>query len=70
MFEDPGIEAIAALAPTLRVLSLENTQVRGRHLAPFTNLKALDLVYCPVDDEGLRQMKGLTSCAGSCYGTP
>ena len=59
-FEDPGIEAIAALAPSLRVLSLENTQVRGRHLAPFTNLEALDLVYCPVDDEGLRQMQGLT----------
>jgi Leucine-rich repeat (LRR) protein len=59
-FEDPGIEAIAPLAPTLRLLSLENTQVRGRHLAPLTNLEALDLVYCPVDDEGLRQMQGLT----------
>ena len=59
-FEDAGIEAIAALAPSLRLLSLENTQVRGRHLAPFTNLEALDLVYCPVDDEGLRQMQGLT----------
>ena len=41
-------------------MSLENTQVRGRHLAPFTNLEALDLVYCPVDDEGLKQMQGLT----------
>ena len=34
--------------------------MRGRHLAPFTNLEALDLVYCPVNDEGLRQMQGLT----------
>ena len=59
-FVDTGIEAIAALAPTLRLLSLENTQVRGRHLAPFTNLEALDLVYCPVDDEGLKQIQGLT----------
>src|SRR3954447_22960615 len=59
-FEDSGIEAIAALAPSLRLLSLEDTQVRGRHLAPFTNLEALDLIYCPVDDEGLRQMQGLT----------
>ena len=59
-FEDAGIEEIAALAPSLRLLSLENTQVRGRHLGPFTNLEALDLVYCPVDDEGLKQIGGLT----------
>src|SRR3954454_17815913 len=59
-FQDDGIEAIAALAPSLRVLSLENTQVRGHHLAPFTNLEALDLVYCPIDDKGLAQLRGLT----------
>ncbi|MBI3467901.1 MAG: hypothetical protein HY000_33255, partial [Planctomycetes bacterium] len=59
-FDDDGIEEIAALGPSLRVLSLENTQVRGRHLAPFTNLEALDLVYCPVNDEGLKQMQGMT----------
>ena len=57
-FQDPGLEAIAALGPSLRLLSLENTQVRGHHLAPFTNLEALDLVYCPVDDEGLKQIQG------------
>src|SRR5262245_32716081 len=49
-FVDSGIEEIAALGPTLRVLSLENTQVRRPALAPFTNLEALDLVYCPVHD--------------------
>src|SRR5262249_30161027 len=59
-FVDSGIEAIAALGPTLRVLSLENTQVRRPALAPFTNLEALDLVYCPITDEGLKQMRGLT----------
>src|SRR3954449_3990893 len=59
-FQDDGIEAIAPLGPSLRVLSLENTQVRGHHLAPFTNLEALDLVYCPVDDRGLKQIQGLT----------
>src|SRR6185437_347808 len=59
-FQDAGIEAIASLSPTLRVLSLENTQVRGHHLAPFTQLEALDLVYCPVDDKGLAQMQGLS----------
>src|SRR6266487_2433872 len=38
-FVDTGIEEIAALGPTLRVLSLENTQVRGRHLAALANLE-------------------------------
>src|SRR5437868_3520824 len=59
-FLDSGIEEIAALGPTLRVLGLENTQVRGRHLAALTNLEELDLVYCPIDDEGLKQIGGLT----------
>jgi Leucine-rich repeat (LRR) protein len=59
-FVDSGIEEIAGLAPSLRVLSLENTQVRGRHLGKFKNLEALDLVYCPVSDEGLKQIGGLT----------
>src|SRR5262245_28998872 len=58
-FEDTGIKEIAPLAPSLKVLSLENTQVRGRNLAPFTNLEALDLVYCPVDDGGMKQLEGL-----------
>src|SRR5207302_274038 len=58
-FEDPGIKEIAPLGPSLKVLSLENTQVRGHSLAPFTNLEALDLVYCPVDDDGLKQLQGL-----------
>src|SRR5262249_51164907 len=59
-FVDSGIEEIAALGPTLRVLGVENTQVRGRHLAALTNLEELDLVYCPIDDDGLKQIAGLT----------
>src|SRR5436190_9806009 len=59
-FVDAGIEEIAALGPTLRVLSLENTQVRGRKFGPFTNLEALDLVYCPIDDEGSKQLREMT----------
>ncbi len=59
-FQDDGIEELAPLAASLKVLSLENTQVRGHRLAPFTNLEALDLVYCPVDDQGLAQIQGLT----------
>ena len=52
-------------APQLRVLSLENTQVRGRNLAPFTNLESLDLVYCPIDDEGLKQIAGPDQAAAA-----
>src|SRR5688572_6999343 len=59
-FNDNGIEEIASLGPTLRLLSLENTQVRGRKLGPLTNLEYLDLVYCPIDDEGMKQISGLT----------
>ncbi len=59
-FDDKGLEAIAALAPGLRVLSLANTQVRGHRLGAFKNLEALDLVYCPVDDQGLNAMQGMT----------
>jgi Leucine-rich repeat (LRR) protein len=56
---DGGLEEIASLAPSLRNLSLENTEVRGHNLAPFTNLEALDLVYCPIDDDGLEELSGL-----------
>src|SRR5436190_19571709 len=59
-FVDSGIEEIAALGPTVRVLGVENTQVKGRHLSALTNLEELDLVYCPIDDEGLKQIAGLT----------
>ncbi len=58
-FQDDGVEEIVPLAPSLKVLSLENTSVRGRHLAHFTNLEALDLVYCPVDDKGMKELQGL-----------
>lgn len=60
-FQDDGLEAIKSLGPSLKKLSLENTAVKGRHLAAFTNLRSLDLVYCPVDDKGMLQLQGLTS---------
>ena len=58
-FYDEGIEEIAPLT-NLKVLSLESTKVQGHHLAPFTKLQALDVMYCPVDDEALRQLEGMT----------
>ena len=59
-FQDDGLAKIAPLAPSLKLLSLENTNVRGHRLSPFTNLETLDLVSCPVDDEGMKQLAGLT----------
>src|SRR5262249_33887594 len=59
-FQDEGINEIAPLGPSLRLLSLEKSQVRGHDLGALTNLEALDLVYCPVDDKGLKQLEGLT----------
>ena len=59
-FQDDGLKEIAPLAPSLKLLSLENTGVRGRRLAPFTNLEVLDLAYCPVDDDGMKQLQRLT----------
>src|SRR5579872_472402 len=59
-FNDDGLKEIAALGPSLKLLSLEKTEVRGHNLAPFANLESLDLVYCPVDDAGLQQLKELT----------
>src|SRR5262249_1109267 len=60
-FEDAGIEAIAPLRPSLRGFSLENTQGGGRHRALLTDVEAVNLVYCRVNDEGLRQIQGLSS---------
>ena len=34
-FQDDGLKEIASLAPSLKLLSLENTRVRGRQMAPF-----------------------------------
>ncbi len=58
-FNDDGLEEIVKLAPSLRGLSLENTSVRGRHLSAFTQLEHLDLMSCPVDDQGLEQLRQL-----------
>ncbi len=53
-FQDEGLAQIKSLGPTLRRLSLEDTQVRGHQLRHFTGLESLDLVYCPIDDKGLK----------------
>ncbi len=42
-FQDEGLAKIKSLGPTLKKLSLEDTQVRGRHLSEFKQLQSLDL---------------------------
>ena len=45
-FEDAGSKP-SRRSRRSRLLSLEDTQGGGRHLAPFTNLEALDLSIAP-----------------------
>jgi Leucine-rich repeat (LRR) protein len=59
-FQDDGLAEIASIGPSLRKLSLENTAVKGRNLSAFRNLESLDLVYCPLDDKGAKELHGLT----------
>src|SRR5256886_271555 len=51
-FHDPGLEEIRSLE-NLKELVLRQAGVKGRALAPFHKLEALDVTLCPVDDEGL-----------------
>lgn len=59
-FKDEGVKELKPLADRLKLLSLENTDVSGRHLAALKNLESLDLISCPVTDEGVEQIRGLT----------
>ena len=34
--------------------------MRGHRLGAFKKLEALDLIYCPVDDEGVMALQGMT----------
>ncbi len=56
-FHDPGLQEIRGLV-NLKELVLRQASVKGRTLAPFRKLEALDITLCPVDDEGLEQREG------------
>ena len=55
---DEGLKAIANLV-NIRELGLFQTRVRGHTLAPFVNLRVLDVGKTPFDDEGLRNLSSM-----------
>ena len=57
-FKDEGIEQIAALT-NLEEFRVRRAAVRGHSLGPFRNLKSLDLTYCRLDDEGMRNIENM-----------
>src|SRR5579862_125430 len=59
-FHDPGLVEIRGLV-NLKELVLRQAGIKGRTLAPFRQLEALDITLCPVDDEGLGNVKGMAS---------
>ena len=56
--QDKGIARIHGLTQ-LKELRLAQTRLKGSSLAPFVNLRALDLSYSPIDDEGMKSLAGM-----------
>jgi Amidohydrolase family/Leucine Rich repeat len=57
--EDKGLAHLKNLTQ-LRELRLVQTKVRGSSLAPFVNLRALDLGETPFRDDGMQYLRGMT----------
>jgi len=57
--QDKGLARLAKLTH-LKELRLAQTKVKGRTLAPFVELRYLDVSYTPFDDEGLAGLSGMT----------
>ncbi|MCI0423193.1 MAG: hypothetical protein L0312_28880, partial [Acidobacteria bacterium] len=55
---DTGLEQIAGLV-NLRELRLRLTEIQGKSLSPFRNLRFLDLSFAPVDDAGVKSLEGM-----------
>jgi Leucine rich repeat len=56
--QDAALAHLATLK-NLRELRLEQTQIRGQTLAPFTGLRSLDLRHTRLTDAGMQSLKGL-----------
>ena len=59
-FHDPGLETIQSL-PDLRELSIRQTGIKGRSLAPFKSMVALDVSITPFDDAGMDNLAGMAN---------
>ncbi len=57
--EDKGLAYLKDLTQ-LRELRLVQTKIRGSSLAPFVNLRALDLGETPFRDDGMKYLTGMT----------
>ena len=57
--QDKGLARLSKLTH-LKELRLAQTQVKGSSLAPFVELRYLDLSYTPVNNEGLASLEGMT----------
>ena len=56
--QDKGLARLDSLTQ-LKELRLAQSKVTGSSLAPFVNLRSLDLSYSQVNDEGLQSLEGM-----------
>jgi Leucine-rich repeat (LRR) protein len=59
-FDDSALEKLQPLGPTLEELVLRRAKIKGQGLRHFTNLRALDITWAYVEDEGLASLAGMT----------
>ena len=57
--QDNGLALIAPLTG-LTHLRLAQSRIHGKALAPFVNLRSLDVSYSPFDDSGMMALAGMT----------
>ena len=57
-FSDSGLAELCSLT-NLRELRVRRTQVTGATLEPFTNLRALDVTFCPFEDRSMKFIAGM-----------
>ncbi|HEX4715237.1 MAG TPA: hypothetical protein VH164_09950, partial [Ktedonobacteraceae bacterium] len=57
--QDKGLAHLSKLT-NMKELRLAQTQVKGTSLAPFTQLRYLDVSYTPFNDEGLANLEKMT----------
>src|SRR5262245_5308982 len=57
--QDKGLALLSKLT-NLQELRLAQTKIKGTSLAPFVNLRFLDVSYTPFDDEGMASLAGMS----------
>src|SRR5260370_16711275 len=57
--QDPALTNLARLT-NLKELRLEQTEIKGETLAPFTEMRFLDLTHTRFTDAGMHSLAGMT----------